>query len=153
MVLVQNEILTVRQFCLSDLNSLYKLLSDVDVMQYIEPPFSKQQTEEFLQSVGLCESPLIYAVQDKESNFVGYVIYHKYEVDGMEIGWVLHKCEWGKGYADMLTKMLVANAALKAKYAVIECSVEQDITKHIAVKNGFVLEKTENNCDIFQLTF
>ena len=153
MILVQNETLTVRRFCPSDLNSLYELLSDADVMQHIEPPYSKQQTEEFMRRVGMCESPLIYAVENKEGNFVGYVIYHKYEVDGMEIGWVLNKCEWGKGYADMLTKMLVADAVLKAKYAVIECSTLQQVTKHIAVKNRFVFEKTENNCDIFKLYF
>ena len=38
----------IRQFKLSNLDELYKVLSDLEVMQYIEPPYSLEQTRTFL---------------------------------------------------------------------------------------------------------
>ena len=38
----------IRQFKLSNLDELYKFLSDSEVMQYIEPPYSLEQTRTFL---------------------------------------------------------------------------------------------------------
>ena len=37
--------------------------------------------------------------------FIGYVIYHTYDETSMELGWVLDRKEWGKGYASAITKM------------------------------------------------
>ena len=44
---------------------------------------------------GLCEAPLIYAVEE-EGAFLGYVIDHPYEEGSVEIGWVLFPEYWGK---------------------------------------------------------
>ena len=38
----------IRQFKLSNLDELYKVLSDSEVMQYNEPPYSLEQTRTFL---------------------------------------------------------------------------------------------------------
>ena len=62
----------------SDLEPLYKLLSNSKVMQYLEAPYTKEQTEQFLFRSGLSETPLIYAVE-KDNDFIGYVIYHDYD--------------------------------------------------------------------------
>ena len=53
----------IRQFKLSDLDELYKVLSDSEVMQYIEPPYSLEQTRIFLIDAGLCYTPLIFAAE------------------------------------------------------------------------------------------
>ena len=45
--------LNIRHFKIDDLQALYELLSDEEVMRYIEPPYSFPQTETFLQSAGL----------------------------------------------------------------------------------------------------
>lgn len=95
------------------------------------------------------EAPLIYAVEDKEGGFAGYVIYHKYEEDGMELGWVLKREVWHKGYADKLTEMLLKDAVGKAAYAVIECAPEQKATRRIAVKHGFVYRGRSEGCDVY----
>lgn len=42
--------LRIRRFKKDDLQALYELLSDEDVMCYIEPPYSFPQTEAFLHS-------------------------------------------------------------------------------------------------------
>ena len=70
--------LRIRRFEEKDLQALYELLSDEEVMRYIEPTYSFPQTETFLQSAGLALSPLIYAVETANRDFVGYVIYHDY---------------------------------------------------------------------------
>lgn len=61
----------IREMTLADLDELYALLSDSEVMRYIEPPFSKEQTMQFLVDAGLSEKPLVYAVEDSGS-FIGY---------------------------------------------------------------------------------
>ena len=52
---------------------------------------------------------------------LGYVIYHAYDPDSMELGWVLSRDCWGKGYASQLTDRLVELAHRAGKTAVIEC--------------------------------
>ena len=78
----------IRKMTVSDLEPLYKLLSNSKVMQYLEAPYTKEQTEQFLFRFGLSETPLIYAVE-KDNDFIGYVIYHDYDSESVEIGWWL----------------------------------------------------------------
>lgn len=49
----------------------------------------------------------IYAVIDEDRIFIGYVIYHDYEEDSIEIGWILSRRFWGKGIAEALTNQLI----------------------------------------------
>ncbi|MEA5050579.1 MAG: GNAT family N-acetyltransferase [Oscillospiraceae bacterium] len=147
---ISTERLHIRPFQQSDLHSLYQLLSDADVMQYLEPPFSEKRTAVFLDEAALCDNPLIYAVDDNNGNFVGYVIYHAYDEMAYEIGWVLGKEHWGKGYADELTQALIADAKDRTKSLVIECSPEQSATKKIALRNGFAYEGNVDGCEVYR---
>ena len=56
--------LSIRKFSINDFDSLYSLLSDEDVMRYIEPIFTKEKTEHFFTYAALSENPLIYAVDN-----------------------------------------------------------------------------------------
>ena len=89
--------LQIRKFQAQDIDGLHRLLSDMEVMQHIEPPSSREKTAAFLKQAGLCEPPLIFAVEDREGAFVGYVIYHPYDETAYELGWVLHKEYWHQG--------------------------------------------------------
>lgn len=134
---VKDDRFYIRPFMKEDLEDLHVLLSDPEVMKYLEPPFTRKQTEHFLKSQGLAASPRILAVDDKDHSFIGYVIYHDYDDTGKEIGWVLKKEIWGHGMASLLTKQLVAMAASEGKDAVIECVPEQQVTRVIAENHGF----------------
>jgi len=129
--------LTVRKMKRSDLQTLHELLSDSKVMQYLETPFSMEQTQLFLEENGLTNVPRVYAVDDRRGIFVGYVIYHEYDAESVEIGWVLKPEFWGCGYASDLTRELIARAAKENKAVVIECVSGQTATKAIAEKYGF----------------
>lgn len=148
----ENRNLTIRKMRMEDLTALYALLSDPDVMQHIEPPYSMEKTATFINDAGISEHPLIYAVDDAENHFIGYVIYHGYEADSVEIGWVLKRSEWGHGYAQALTTLLIEKARTEKKNVVIECAPEQSVSIHIAVKNGFSYCGRTDGCDVYRLT-
>ncbi|MCR5477869.1 MAG: GNAT family N-acetyltransferase [Lachnospiraceae bacterium] len=141
--------LIIRSMTGSDLEPLYELLSDPRVMQYLEPPYTREKTGEFLLHAGLSNPPLIYAVEE-DGRFIGYVIYHDYDEDSAEIGWVLHPDYWRKGYATHLTKMLMEKAFSSEKQVVIECVPEQEVTRHIALKSGFSYEGVLDGLDVFR---
>lgn len=142
--------LNIRRMKETDAAALHELLSDEDVMRYIEPVFTMEQTVEFLDKAGLSDSPLIYAVDDENGAFIGYVIYHDYEAGSKEIGWVLKKDAWGKGYASTLTSRLIDMAKAEGKDAIIECSPNQLASRHIAEKFGFAYIGQRDGCDVFE---
>lgn len=44
---------------------------------------------------GLPEPPLVYGTEE-DGRLLGYVIYHAYDPDSMELGWVLSPDCWGR---------------------------------------------------------
>ena len=147
---VKDDRFYIRRMTPSDLGPLHELLSDPEVMKYLEPPFSREQTESFLASQGLADPPRILAADDKDHTFMGYVIYHDYDETSKEIGWVLKKEMWGQGMASLLTKQLIALAASEGKDAVIECVPEQAATKAIAGKHGFQKAGERDGLEIYR---
>ncbi len=142
--------LTIRKMAEKDLDPLYILLSDPQVMVHLEAPFTKEQTKQFLEKCGLCERPLVWSVDDKDG-FAGYVIFHDFDEDSMEIGWVLYPKHWGKGYATSLTRQLVEKGRKLGKQLVIECDYMQEATKHIALKAGFIYEGRRDRLELYRL--
>ena len=141
--------LTIRKMTGQDLEPLHTLLSDPAVMKFLEPPYTREQTAEFLQSA-LSDEPAVFAAED-DGTFIGYVIYHPYEEDTMELGWVLLPEYWGKGYASTLTRKMMEMAASEGKKPVIECDPGQEITKHIALKSGFVRTGERDGLNVYRL--
>ncbi len=142
--------LSIRKINEGDLDSLFALLSDPNVMRYLEQPYTKEKTAQFMQRAGMSEPPLIYVVEN-DKRFIGYVIYHDYDESAVEIGWVLYPECWGRGYASHLTKELIKRAFLSQKDVVIECSPQQEATKHIAEKYGFDYLGNIDGLDVFSL--
>ncbi len=143
--------LHIRPFRPDDLDGLTRLLADPEVMRHLEPPYSPADSQAFLLRHGLSDSPAVFAVED-EGGFVGYVIYHPYDEDSWEIGWVLARSAWGRGYAGMLTDRLIGDARLRTKGLVIECSPAQAATRQIALKHGFTLFARQDGLDVYRLS-
>lgn len=144
------ERLKIRKFTNNDLTELYNLLSDEDVMEFIEPPFSWEKTANFLNSVALIDPPLIYVVEDFSQKFIGYVIFHDYDNDSFELGWILNKRYWGKGYANELTKAFINRSSEIGKNLIIECAPNQENSKRIAMKNDFEFIGESDGCSVFK---
>ena len=141
---------TIRRMQSSDVEALYRLLSDPMVMRYLESPYDRAQTETFLRRAGLAEPPLVYAVQEGE-HFIGYVIYHDYDESSVEIGWVLFPKYWGRGYASELTDRLISWARKARKGIVIECVPEQTATVHLAIQKGFRADGMADGLAVYRL--
>ena len=143
--------LEIRKMKESDRGPLFLLLSDPEVMRFLEPPFSGEQTQKFLIDAGLSEPPLIFAAE-KDGGFIGYVIFHEYDASSMEIGWVLYPSCWNRGYASGLTGQLIDKAFSMGRDAVIECSPDQEVTKHIAEKYGFRRDGIREGLEVYRLS-
>lgn len=143
----------IRNLIPDDANDLYETLSDEKVMEYIEPAFDMEQVMEFIEDAGLCEPPLVYALEWKENGkVIGHVIFHPYEEDSYEIGWIINRGYWNMGIADEVTKKLIEYAKnFGINSCIIECDSEQEASKHIALKNGFVYESEDDGCDVYRL--
>ncbi len=151
MILTESARVRLRTMRSGDLDELYALLSDEAVMRWLEPPFTRAQTERFLQQAGLCEPPLVYAAESAAGEFIGYAIYHDYDAHSRELGWVLKPDFWHQGYADEMTGLLAALARREGKDAVIECAPEQAVSAHIAHRHGFSYEGRADGCDVYRL--
>ena len=97
------------------------------------------------------ERALIQALFFEEKTERQYVIFHDYDEENMEIGWILKRDVWGKGYASILTKMLIAECRKLRKGAIIECDPRQAVTEHIAKKHGFKFSGKRDGCDVYKL--
>ncbi|WP_025730762.1 GNAT family N-acetyltransferase [Atopobacter phocae] len=144
-------ILKIRRMTKNDLTPLHQLLSDEKVMKYIEPPFTFQQTESFLMNMGMGDIPLIYSVDDENEKFIGYVIYHDYDHESMEIGWLLKRSEWGKGYATQLTQQLIEKVSNAGKNIILEFDKRQTASKSIALKFGFEYQGNREGLEVYLL--
>lgn len=144
----------IRKLTMDDVTDLHKTLSDEKVMEYIEPAFTMKQVQEFIQEAGLCEPPLVYALEWKETcEVIGHVIFHLYEEDSYELGWIIRREYWGRGIAREITGALVEHAkgVDGINSCVIECDPKQEASRYIALKNGFVFEGEDDGCAVYRL--
>ena len=142
--------LQIRKMKPEDFEPLHALLSNADVMRFLEPPFSEEQTKEFLETQGLTDEPRVLAVADENDLLIGYVIYHPYDEKSMEIGWILPPEIWKQGIASALTGKLIEKASAEEKDVVIECVPKQFATKRIAAKYGFTYLANSEGPDIYR---
>lgn len=108
---IETKNLIIRDFTENDIVEAHKYLQDNEVMKYVEPPFSLEQTKEFILEYG-CKKRMVFALEEKSSSSViGHAIYHPYdEIDEYEIGWIINRCSWGKGYALEVSQALIKDA-------------------------------------------
>ncbi len=59
-MLIENEILVIRNMRNGDILPLYQLLSNEDVMKYVENIFTYGDTENFAHKYGLNDKPLFF---------------------------------------------------------------------------------------------
>jgi RimJ/RimL family protein N-acetyltransferase len=108
---IETKRLIVRDFLEDDIFEAYQYLSDEQVMKFVEPIFSLEQTREFVLTYG-CEKNMVFALMEKESKkLIGHMIFHPYDSqDEYEIGWIINSDFWGKGYAAEVSEALIGYA-------------------------------------------
>ena len=136
----------IRQFKQSDVDELYPILSNPKVMEYIESPFTLEDTKDFLNKNALSYPPRVFALEYKQNKkLIGHVIFHEYDEESYEIGFILSQDYWRQGIADEITKSLIDYAKNKNIHSlIIECDKRQLTTQKIATNNNFKLISSEN---------
>ena len=143
--------LLIRELEMTDLDALHAILSDAAVMRFIEPPYTRQQTAAFITENARSEVPLVYALESLSTGrLVGHVIWHPYDSEAYELGWILGQEHWGKGYASEVTHALLSAAKAELRDVVIQCTPEQTSTRRIAEKNGFFFLGVENGLCMYR---
>lgn len=106
------ERLLIRRFKSTDVEEVFEYLSDPDVMKFIEPPFSFQQTSKFITNYGLSDRPVIFALVERKSDAViGHIIFREFNYPKQyELGWILNKNYWNLGYATEASRSLLEYA-------------------------------------------
>ncbi len=136
----------IRQFKQSDVDDLYLILSNPKVMEYIEEPFTLENTKDFLNKNALSYPPRVFALEYKENKkLIGHIIFHEYDEESYEIGFILNLDYWGCGIANEVTKSLIDYAKNKNIHSlIIECDKRQLATQKIATNNNFKLISSED---------
>ena len=144
--------LRVRPFRPGDLEELAEVLGDGRVMTFIESPYTRQQTQAFLARAGLGEKPLVYAIVEAATGaLAGQLIWHPWEADCWELGWILGREFWGRGYARELTAGVLARAPGQGIASVVlECHPDQQATAAIARHCGFAYQGRREGLDLWK---
>lgn len=97
-MIITTERLEIRRFEPRDAEDLHEILGDAETMKFLEPPFSKEQTEEFLN--GFCiKKQGALAAKLKGGKVIGYILFNPTSPGTYELGWVFNRAFWRKGYA------------------------------------------------------
>jgi len=109
MTIFETERLRVRHFTQDDYDHFFSLQGDAEVMRYIRPPRTREESDGFLRDNLLAADPNDYkgywAVEDRYSGaFVGsfVIIPIPNEPEKIQMGYSLLQAHWGKGYASEL---------------------------------------------------
>ena len=95
---ITTERLEIRRFEPSDAEDLHEILGDAETMKFLEPPFSKEQTMEFLRDFCIKKQGAL-AAKLKGGKVIGYILFNPTSPGTYELGWVFNRAFWRKGYA------------------------------------------------------
>jgi RimJ/RimL family protein N-acetyltransferase len=146
----ETERLKILRYTTGDLHHFFKLNGDADVMRYIRPAQTLEQTEEFLQRIisdyetwpGMGRWAM-FSRDDQQ--FVGSFAIIPVENSGrFQLGYALVKNDWGKGYASESVKGGIQYAfdRLGLKEIAGITFPENVSSQKVLLKNGFVFDSS-----------
>lgn len=141
----------IRDYRMEDTDQLSGLLSDAQLMRYMEKTYTRLETAEFLNQCLAAKPSPVYALEDLETKrLAGHIIFHPFEKDSYEIGWIIAPAFQKRHLAEKATSALMEYGALRGigKF-VIECSADNTQSAYIAKKAGFVLTDTQEGPDVY----
>lgn len=129
----------IRDYLQSDLKSLQEITGDPDLMKEMDHPYTMEETEEFLRRYGLNDPPYVYALEDAETKkLAGHIIFHPYDEDSYEAGWIIHPSYQGRRLAQKCTEQLIKEGMRNGiRRFVMECTAVNLTSRHVIEKCGF----------------
>jgi ribosomal-protein-alanine N-acetyltransferase len=149
-MIFETERLRVRPYTMDDLHLFFQLNGDEEVMRYIRPVQTFEQTREFLQKIitdyAFRPGTGRWAMFSKEDQqFIGsFAIIPVEGSDKLQLGYALTKNNWGRGYATESVRGGLHYALHKLNLPEIAgITYPENIpSQNVLLKNGFVLHKT-----------
>lgn len=152
--ILETERLHLREIVKEDLDPLYAILSDPETMSYYPAPYSRNDTESFInknieryKTIGCGLWAIILKSENKFIGDCGITIQDIDGVDAHEIGYHLHIDYWGNGYATEAAKAVKYYGfnTLKLKKLYSYMAADHLPSRSVAERNGMTIEKTFNN--------
>ena len=113
-IILESERLYLKEFTNNDVDNLFRLNGNADVMKYIRPPETdidviKKLIKKIINYYSDNPGLGVWAGYEKLSNeFIGFFeLAHLDTTDEIEVGYRLFKEYWGQGYATEMTKVLI----------------------------------------------
>lgn len=141
----------IRDYRMDDADQLSGLLSDTQLMRYMEKTYTREETEEFLKRCLTAKPSPVYALEDCETKrLAGHIIFHPFEKDSYEIGWIIALRFQGRHLAEKATLALIEYGVCTGigKF-VIECGADNTQSAYIAQKAGFVFTDTQEGLNVY----
>ncbi len=168
LILFETQRLLVRHYSKADGDNFFLLNSNPEVMRYIRPVKSREETDLFFEEIiEYSKNNPAYgrmaAIEKRSGAFVGsFAIIpiegtDKSNSDRMQLGYALLRQSWGKGYATELTmaglQYIFTKTALTEIFAVTE--VPNLTSQKVLLKAGFTLHNTytEGTKELLQYIF
>ena len=152
MIIFETDRLRVRHFTISDADNYFSLQSNPDVMQYIRPPRTRDESDTFLKEKILTTAADdfkgIWLVEEKETGlFLGCFVIIPLPNDtvNIQLGYSFLPQYWGKGYATEVATAGVNyfrnKTPLNEIYGVTE--VPNVASQKVLLKAGFIFHASK----------
>jgi ribosomal-protein-alanine N-acetyltransferase len=151
----ETERLIIRPYTMADLSLFFRLNGDEEVMRYIRPAQTPEQSKEFLQKIitayaerpGIGRWGMFLKANDQ---FIGsFAVIPVENTDKLQLGYALLKENWGQGYASESVRAgigYVFGPLALTEIAAITYP-ENIASQKVLLKNGFVFDKTFMEAD------
>ena len=149
-IVFDTERLNIRRYTSDDLHHFFKLNGDADIMRFIRPAQTLQQSKEFLHRIisdyenwpGMGRWAMF---SKSDQQFIGsFAIIPIENSHRFQLGYALVKNDWGKGYASESVKggIQYAFERLGLKEIAGITFPENLPSQKVLLKNGFVFDST-----------
>lgn len=162
-LIFETQRLIVRRYAAGDQDNFFLLNGDPEIMRYIRPAKTREESDRFLQEViAYSEQNLLYgrwaAIQKEDDHFVGSFACIPIENSvEMQLGYSLLQPEWGKGFATELTlaglRYVFTQTELREIFGITEAA--NTASQKVLLKAGFSYFKTylEGEKELFKYQF
>ena len=146
---LESERLIIREFNEDDISDVFDYLSNEIVMKYIEPIMTYEKVVSFIKNAGI-KNKLIFAIVLRNINkVIGHLIFHEYDGNKniYELGWILNKDYWNKGYAIEASKEIISYSFERLKIKKIIGETMPENKKVIKIFEKIEMKKIGINKD------
>lgn len=136
--MLETERLILRKYRDSDLQDLYEYLSDAEVLKF--EPYKPMSIDEVKENLAwrMSTDEMIAIESKEEQKMIGNIYLGKRDFDTLELGFVLNRKYWGKGYAAESCRALLKLAfdtGIHRIYA--ECDPQNGASWRLLERLGF----------------